>query len=228
MPTAAKVSFDENWSTITDIQSLIGPDGTTSHSQSAARNRAALIFCITAWESYIEDLVREATDYIAEHCASFGELPKRVQKALVTAVTPQKGAGTPSGSGRYPQELADDGWRLLLRELAAEATEGSNFNTPKSANVSDLFTKWCGIDVTQHWYWQNFPLPGPAERLDESISLRGAIVHTGKKPSGINKNWISTYGEKNIRKLVDRTDENIIHHVNGICGNNRSEPFAFG
>lgn len=228
MATEAKASFDENWSTITDLMGLVGPGGSTTHPQSAARNRAALTFCITAWEGYVEDAVREASTFLADKCASFASLPKPVRAALVNAVTPQSGPNTKSTSGKYPQDLADDGWRGLLKEFSKDATEGGNFNTPKTKNVADLFTKWCGIDVTDSWSWQNFAKPGPAKRLDESIGLRGDIVHTGKKPDGINKNWIVTYGDRNIKKLVEKTDDALIPHVNKLCGKSTGDSDAFG
>lgn len=217
MGTLAKQSFDENWSTITNLMSLVGPDGTTTHAQRAARNQAALIFCITAWEGYVEDLLKQASTYIATRCESFDQLPKKVQQALLNAVTPQTGPGSKSPSGSYPQHLADDGWRSLLIDLAARATEGSNFNTPKSKAVKELFEDWCGLDVTTAWSWQKFKAPGPSDRLDESIVIRGQIIHTGSKPSGLNANWIKTYGENNIRNLVDRTDAAVITHVSVLC-----------
>lgn len=228
MPTAAKNSFEENWSTITNLMEMVGAGGSTTHPQSAARNRAALAFCITTWESYVEDALREASTYVADNCSAFSTLPKQVQRALVNAVVPQTVPNSKSISGKYPQDLADDGWRVLLKRLANEATEGGNFNTPKTKNVADLFVKWCGLDVTESWFWQNFARPGPANRLDESISLRGEIVHTGTKPDGINKNWIYTYGEKNIKKLVDKTDEALIRHVNGLCAKKATDVDAFG
>lgn len=214
--TDAKTSFESNWTTITDLMT-IGEEGTRTQPQRASVNRAALIFVVTAWESYVEDVVREAADLMATHCASFEDLPKRVRSSIVSRVTPAKGPGSKSPSGKYAHDLADHGWRTLLRDFTYDATEGSNFNTPNSANVEDLFKSWIGMSVTDHWSWQRFAAPKAANRLDETIHLRGSIVHTGSKPTGINRNWIYTYGEANIRKLVERTDIAVIEHVNEVC-----------
>jgi len=175
-----------------------------------------MVFCITAWESYVEDLALEGAKYLADHCPAFKDLPSRTKKALELAVTPAKGVDTKSPSGKYPRALADDGWRALLVELVADAATGRAFNTPSTKNVRSLFVTWFGIDVTLSWAWQGFASPGPAERLYESIALRGQIVHRGGKPDGLNLNWINTYGEVNIRRLVAKTDGSFIDAINAV------------
>jgi hypothetical protein len=228
MATEARASFEENWQTIRELVPKRGERGKGSHAMRAARNKAALVFCITAWEAYVEDLVREGTDYLALNCNSFSDLPRDVRKTLERAVTPLANQGGRTPSGRRPADLADDGWRRVLPELAIVATEGSGFNTPNSKHVAELFTKWCGVDVTAHWSWQRFPKPSAAERLDESIGLRGDIVHRGRKPEGLNKFWIETYGEHNIRRLVERTDAALIAHINSVCNGEMTGSPAFG
>lgn len=223
--TKAAKSFEENWRTVELISQFTEDRAGRSHEQTAALNQAALIFCITAWEGYVEDALKESATYLAEHCPSYDKLPQEVRRQLELAVTPGKGWGSKSPSGYYVGDLAGAGWRTLLRTLATQATEGSNFNTPKSKNVKGLFSSWCGIDVTSVWSWQNFASPNAAKRLDESITLRGQIVHTGSKPDGINKAWIDTYGRKNIFKLVEKTDMLLISHINSICSNEEN-PFG--
>lgn len=226
MSTESKASFDENWATITDLMSLTG-DGVTTHPQRAARNKAAMVFCITAWESYVEDLACEGARYLADHCPTFDDLPTQTKRSLELAVTPSKGPGTQSPSGKYPRAIAGDGWRLLLVELVEESATGQGFNTPSSKNVKNLFTKWFSIDVTESWAWKGFARPGPARRLDESISLRGEIVHRGGKPNGLNQNWVYTYGEVNIRQLVAKTDDCLIGWINSTTKDfNPSVPFG--
>lgn len=216
MGTQAQASFEDNWTTISHLMS-IGEEGTRTQPQRAAVNRAALIFIVTVWESYVEDVVREAADLMATHCPSFQDLPKSVQKSIVKHITPKQGFGTKSPSGKYAFHVAGDGWRALLRGFAYDATDGQNFNTPNTKNVRELFTAWMGKDVTESWSWQHFATPKAADRLDETIVLRGDIVHTGQKPDGLSRNWINTYGDANIRKLVVRTDRAVIEHVNSIC-----------
>lgn len=217
MRTSAGDSFEENWKSITDLMT-IGEGVKRTQSQRAAVNKAALIFAVTAWESYVEDVLREGATLMAAHCPSFQDLPKSVRSSIITQVTPAKGPGSKSPSGKYPDSLADGGWRSLFRDFAIDATEGGNFNTPKTEAVQQLFKKWLGVDVTDSWSWQRFESPKAGDRLDETIVLRGSIVHTGSKPDGLNRNWINMYGESNIRKLVARTDDAVVEHVNKVCG----------
>lgn len=216
--TAARDNFDVNWKIVKELNDL----NASSHEQTAARNRAALVFCITAWETYVEDAVCEIASILATDLPSFQALPKKVQQTLVNKVTPEKGIGSKSPSGKYPADLADDNWRELLRELSFQATYRGNFNTPSSKAVKDLVSAWCGIDVTQRWAWRNTSSNDAAKRLDESISLRCDIVHTGVKPEGLNKNWIETYGMKNIGTLVRLTDEVLLEHVEVLCNQAKS------
>lgn len=227
MGTVAQRSFEDNWATIGHLLS-VGSGHPRTHEQIAAVNQASLVFCITAWEAYVEDVAREAAEYLARNCPSFDRLPKTVRKALVAEVTPRNGVDSATPSGKRPQHLADDGWRSLLPTFVTRATEGGSFNTPNTTNTRTLFTKWCGLDVTESWSWQRFMAPKAAERLDESISIRGEIIHTGQKPDGINRNWIDTYGERNIRQLVKKTDEALVAHVNTVCGTADAGADAFG
>ncbi len=228
MATQSKLSFEESWQSISALLALRGADGgKRTHAQKAAQNQAALIFCITAWEAYVEDLAREAARYLAANCEKFGNLPKPVRNALSHAVTPLNGPNSRTPSGKFIHQITDDGWRDLLTTFVDDATNEGNFNTPSSKNVAELFKKWCGLDVTDSWYWKNFAAPSAAKRLDESIEIRGQIVHTGQKPKGLSVNWFYTYGESNICKLVERTDGALIAHINQVCGTeNKEESFG--
>lgn len=219
MPTNASNSFDASWQTIETLLDL-GKDGKRTQEQIAAINKAALVFYITAWESYVEDLAREAASFVAQHCKSFSKLPKSTRKVIVKKVTPQGFPERPDGptaSGFRPDALADDGWRQLYVDLVNMATTGGAFNTPNTENVSGLFREWLGVEVVPSWNRQKFTAENAADRLDESIRIRGEIVHTGAKPPGINKSWIKTYGTTNIRHIVKSTDQLVATHVNEVC-----------
>lgn len=75
MATNARISFEANWETIGHLLE-VGSDARRSQDQIAAVNRSALVFCITAWESYVEDMAQEAAAYIADNCATFSDLPQ--------------------------------------------------------------------------------------------------------------------------------------------------------
>lgn len=231
--TWAHVSFNQNWKTVGNLLSLTERRSSDrrTHEQRAAINQAGLLFCVTAWEAYIEDLAREASDFVAGNLETFQDLPKNVRSTMVKSIIPHDYPSKPNGnssSGFYPADLADDRWRDVYRKLVHRATEGSNFNTPNSRNTQQLFLTWLGLDVTKSWSWQNFASPAAANRLDEMIRLRGSIIHTGDKPDGINRAWIRFYGETNVKRLVAATDQAVLDHVNRMCGKATGAVNSFG
>lgn len=227
MPTRARSKFEDNWQTVSNLMDLSGGEA-TSHAHREARNKAALVFCITVWESYVEDVASEAIEFLAKNAKNFASLPPSVQETLNHAVTPKPNNKYVDAHRTRPSSLADDGWRHLYVRLGHEATQGHNFNSPDSKNVRKLFKTWCGVDITQSWRWKGFALGKPAERLDHSIKARGSIVHTGQKPEGINKNWINTYGDINIRKIVECTENFLIGFINETCALDANSDGAFG
>lgn len=214
MATQARVSFEGNWETIGHLMAL-GEGVPRSRPQRSAQYQAALIFCVTAWEAYVEDVAREAAAYLSEVLPNPNSLPEVVRARLQQHAKSLRAEGL---WGRYERGLPSEIWRHVFREAVEEATEGHNFNTPSGKNVKWLFTEWLGVDVTEEWSWQRFKKPGPWYRLRETIELRGEIIHRGDKPKGMHKGWVYKYGEANIRLLVKHTDEAVIAHVKRLTG----------
>lgn len=206
--TAARVSFGENWLIVDELKGLRDTDAVTTHSQRAALNRSGIIFLITAWEAYIEDVAIEVADHIAERCEKYNNLPHQL-KSIISEGVPRKW---------QLSDVADGGWRDIVSSNARTLTSGNKFNTPNRENTDDLLKKVVGIPrISDYWAWQSFPVPRAAERLDESIGIRGEIVHTGRKPDGLNKRWLLTYGN-NIEGLVEKTDAALLQHAYEVTG----------
>lgn len=170
-----------------------------------------MVFVVTIWEAYVEDLVVEAATHIAQHSIDFDALPRTLKRIITNGVR-----------GDPPKwivaDVAGEGWRKIVVQNAEQRAAGRDFNTPKTANVKDLVADAIGLDdVTSSWGWQKFAAPNPGDRLDETIEIRGDIVHTGRKPDGLNKAWIGTYGN-NIQKLVDKTDLAVRRHAMKVTG----------
>lgn len=190
-----------------------------SQAQRASLNKAGMVFIVTTWEAYVEDVAREAAEHIARHTASYADLPRPLKTIISDGVRRQN---NPPWSAA---DIADDGWRELVTRNAYEKTHQGAFNTPSSTKVRKLFQDTTGLtDVTSSWGWQGFSAPGPAERLDETIEIRGEIVHTGGKPDGLAKGWLDTYGG-NVARLVDRTDLAVRAHACEVTGVPMTDPF---
>ncbi|MFD4369397.1 HEPN domain-containing protein [Rhodococcus sp. NPDC058521] len=175
-----------------------------SHPKRAALNQSGMVFMVSVWEAYIEDVAREIADHIALYAKTFDELPKRLQTIITDGMIVAK---TPRW---LPRDIAGDGWREVVRTNSRQKC--SDLNTPNEKNVNTLIHDTTGLaGLSESWQWQGARQGGPAALLDETISIRGDIVHTAQKPPELNANWIKTYGG-NITQLVNRTDSALFEY----------------
>lgn len=213
----AREAFDEDWESIEALLGLQAKEGATTHAQTAAKSKAGLIFLITAWEAYVEAAAREFAEFLAVNTPTFSELPRPVRRSIEKEVKRDlAGVNDRREDGRVlaPRDLADDGWREVFQYLVTAKTESRNFNTPNGESVKGLFRNWCGIDVTESWQWERFAKPAAMNRLDKAIDERGEVVHTGKKPDGMNTDRVEKYFGNTITRLVQKTDEALFKFAN--------------
>lgn len=138
--------------------------------QLAVFKRAAVILQITAWESFIEDTIRESAMIALESAAS----PVNVETWFNSA------AHRWLEASKKPPGLADwtgDGWKTLLKQRLE--VDLQMLNTPSSGNVRTLSKRYLGMDLPRQWSWARITPGIAAKRLDDLISLRGGLVHRG-------------------------------------------------
>lgn len=135
--------------------------------------RAALIMAVTAFESYIEDYLRET-------------VPPR----LSAAVTPEKFKPVfelvaKKWLREHPEkpaafvEWTGNGWKDLLTTNLDQRLKA--LHTPKSEVVIGLFRQFLGVELSKYWVWQGYAFAPACKRLDEIVSLRGRIAHVARK-----------------------------------------------
>lgn len=213
--TKAKSKFD---ALILDIEELLklgrvgegsgGPNRTRQ--QIGAMNSAGLIYLVTAFETFVESALLECVEHIATRSDRFENLAEPVRAKIVDYV-----AGS---SEKTCGELADDGWRAVYIELAEKETRGSAFNTPKSENIDDIVFRLIGIEgMSKRWGWQNQASPGPANKLNELIKKRGAIVHGEIETTGNVKNEVDGY-ISTLSKIVQMMDEQFAEYCQSATG----------
>lgn len=100
--------------------------------------RAGLIMAMTAWETYVEDLLQEAT------ARRLDELPNRDIAEFVT------------------NKLDDEIKRL---------------HNPDYHRTVQLFRDYIGVDLPEHWCWNNCDSKTVKAKLGQYVKLRGDIVH---------------------------------------------------
>jgi len=146
--------------------------------------RAALIMAVTAFESYIEDYLREKfPPRLAEatNPDHFSEIFVTVAKQWLRE------------NFEKPASFADwtgDGWKTLLKTNLEHRLKA--LNTPKSNIVNGLFRQFLGIQLSDVWVWQGYGFEAACKRLDEIVALRGRIAHVARKGgSGPTKHDVS-------------------------------------
>ena len=169
---------------------------------------------ITAiWEAFCEDLAEEAVEHLVNNVEAASDLPKELRKVI--AVQLKK---APHQLAVW--DLADDGWRAVVRARLAELTSERNWNmnTPKSENVDKLFAEATGLQsISDSWKWPGMTPDRARKKLDGYVSLRGAIAHRGKSAKTCRKAQVNDYF-KHVRKLVGRTGTRVRAFVRSVTG----------
>ena len=189
MPTKSYARFTKNISTVERLND-------TYHSIRQARGkkgraafdhvtRSAIIFLASAFEVYVEDVIKECCEQHINFARDAIKLPRDVKSTLNKYVKVESN-GTP------PVDLCDEGWRIVYRKIATEKTE--KLNTPKKDQISVLFNDLVGISEREVNDIQDI------DKLNGVIKFRGDIAH---------RIYASSY--VNIEQVIDNT--NIINNV---------------
>lgn len=206
--TGARLNFEF---ALGDVKILLGlHDSKTKRSKGRpARDlevfkRAGVILAVTAWETFIEDTLRD----------QFGD-------RLRDAQSPQDIQSTFNAVAQSwlerdelkPPDVAAwtlNGWKTVLGNKLED--DLSALNTPNSKNIRKLYKRYLGEDITQSWRWKRVSSSGACKKLDDLIFLRGKLVHRGRelfeeKASVRRGDVVNATGL--LEKLVDRTEEKL-------------------
>lgn len=160
----------------------------------------ALVLLVSSWEIYCEDVCRQSVKTICDRSGvKFSDLENRMACDVV------KYAGSDYRDNANPllqriARLPDGKWRELVSERLEEHI--SDFNTPKFSrprgkNLKDLFrhVRSGNIEILIDDFLEEQRF---CARLDEIVTLRGQIAHTGDAPAGnrLNANILDDYTAK--------------------------------
>ena len=171
-------------------------------------SRSAVVLISAYWEAFCEDLAAEGLCHLAEHAPDGASLPTEVKKTLKKALLDEK-------NELAIWDLAGDGWRTTLRRRAELLSndDDRSLNTPKASQVKDFFLKNVGIsNITSSWRWHKNAPDRAAQRLDEFVTLRGAIAHRGSPPGGVLKKH-ATDGLDLVLRLAARSAKRVSDHL---------------
>jgi hypothetical protein len=152
-------------------------------------NKAAVVLVTAFWEAFCEDLATEAVSHLAEHAKSPQDLPLGLRKRIARDLTKDR-------HELAIWQLADDGWRSLLKGRLGELQEERDWklNTPKAERIDWFFQSALGlVHISDSWRWPGMSAEGARDKLDRYIALRGEIAHRGAAAKPVSKTTVKNY-----------------------------------
>ena len=217
MSSRARDAFNENCGDIDRLleihADITGEEPGRRWQQVESLHKAALVLLTAFWEAYCEDLAAEALAHLVRSAPDAGSLPRELQKLVA------KELKTASHDLAIWQ-LADEGWRAVLSTRLQRLQEERNrrLNTPKTAQINELFESAVGIEgISRSWYWTNMKAKRAGEKLDFYVTLRGEIAHRGSAASSVTKPQVKFY-YNHVRRLVARTEAHVAEVVTRVTG----------
>ena len=184
--TIRKADFEKSISDVKTLMSLYDELASTKsgrpHVEYEVLKRAAIILLVTAWESFIEDMIIQEFEKRLNNANN----PKDVQTTFNSFAN--------SWSSKIisrdikPNELdslTGDGWKILLLNMCRK--EISSFNSPNYDNIDRLFKKYFDISAEQVLKVPGYNKMWIRTNLNGLINYRGNLVHRGKQMFGVSE-----------------------------------------
>lgn len=188
-------------------------------------SKSAIVLITALWEAYCEDIAAEGLQHLVDHVTDPSDLPKQIRKDLATDLKQSK-------NELAVWALAGDGWKQALHDRLKKYTSDRNrhLNTPKPAQVDELFLKALGITrMSDSWKLaatktskkRARPVsltPDQArKKLTDFIELRGDIAHRGSTIQYVTVLQAERYYEL-VKILVAKTGGTVNRQVKTTTG----------
>lgn len=214
MPSKAFDNFLTNMQEIDDLlrlHRLAGGDQPGRRSGLEALNKSGVVLICAIWEAYCEDLCVEALDFLIAQVPAPDKLPKELRRLVATHLKTDKNEIAVWG-------LADKGWQPECRRIALQATVAP-LNTPKTANIQDLFERILGLKrLPSTWKWRRTTVDQASALLDAYITLRGDIAHRLHASAGPVRKTKVTGFVRHVANIVGATDPVVGRHLASLTG----------
>lgn len=167
--------------------------------------RSGVVMLCAAWETYLEGVLVESVDYLTSRAESVDQLPLPVQKELASFVRNSK-------HQLKPLHLCGTGWKQVLGEHAQNLADA--LNTPKSANVDDLFKRLIGVPVLSDLWTVG------ATEIDSFVSVRGDIAHRGRYADYVQRRMLEEHNN-NVYSAACDTDNGLSEYIKTLANGGR-------
>jgi hypothetical protein len=224
MPSNALRAFDQNCQDIESLLKIAVQQDYSNDSSSEVVSKSAIVLITSFWEAYCEDVAAEGLAHLIDNIDDIGKLPKKLKQDLAADLKADR-------DDLAILALAGDGWRkVLLGRLGTyTATRNYRFNSPKPAQIDELFQKALGITaISNFWHWEVSKTKRSAQpstmtaeesrkMLTEYIELRGAIAHRGDLERVVTV-WHAQQFYELVKRLVSKTGGAVSEAVERLQG----------
>ncbi|SLL18429.1 HEPN domain-containing protein [Mycobacteroides abscessus] len=203
MASSARRTFDLNCDDINRLLAIhrdISGDARGRKYGVEVLNKAAVVLLTAFWEAYCEDVAAEGLSLIVSHAPDAASLSVELRKLIAKELK-----GAPHDLAVW--DLAGDGWRNVLSNRLEALSEKRNrtLNTPKTGNIDELFKDTLGmVAISSSWYWPGMSIGQASSKLDQYVTLRGAIAHRGRADLSVTKAQVRDY-YSHVKRLVGKT-----------------------
>ena len=166
---------------------LTGGGAGRPDSEYEALKKSALILAVTAWESFVEDTVKEQLEILLNGVADPALSPRvkiifyaAAEEWILSAKDQKDNNPKPLSLLKDFKDWVGDGWKVkILKSLEKHLV---TFHTPNTENTTKLFKRYLGLeDFSVSWHWQRVNSTQAKSKLDKLIQMRGEAVHEGKR-----------------------------------------------
>lgn len=204
---------------LTAIHSQLTGSGPGRRYNVEVLHKSSIVLLVACWEAFIEDLCNASLKYMLKAGNTHRVFPEFVLNRVGSMYT-----------GPKAWSLAGEGWKTVLGDnlQAVLAKTTGTLNTPKTAQVDELFVKTIGLkNMSNAWKWKGQSVSGAKSKLDALITLRGSIAHRVKYQSAIHLHDVTTSREF-ISRLCVRSHNQVTRFMHRRLGKAPWEKYWFG
>ena len=176
-------------------------------------NKSGIVLLVACWEAYIEDLATATFDLMLKNAKTHQTFSMKVLAKAAKELKDDK-------DERLIWNLAGDGWRSVLRDHRGEILQryAGQLNTPRPDQIDELFGSLVGMThLSRSWSWPHISADRAARKLNDLVTLRGAIAHRVTAAKAVHKEDVAQYA-KFVNMLAVVTHNAVLRFVEGRLG----------
>lgn len=203
---------------LSDIYAAVAPPGPGRKHKVAVLHKSGIVLLVACWEAFVEDLAGNGLAFVIQHAPDHSLIPEDVRERIANRL-----------QGKRAWDLAGDGWKQACRDHLKEvlARTIGNLNTPKTAQVDEVFEKVLGLrQISSKWSWRGRSTRATNNALDELVSLRGSIAHRVSAARNVRKSDVAEAREF-LSRLAVKSHNAVNRHIASILGDPPWEKFWF-